>query len=172
MQKRKKSGKRKASPSDLGTPELWQRREVRVEPLGPQLGGSVRGRVVDGCELDRLLGAKSISTEQHEAGIRAERDFSRAGGGSNALAALVGGGPNQKGMPGARFLFAVRKISEATAHVMYETGREPTRLLVSVVTDTNRIKTPRQLDALRLALDALCDFYRGRLRVPPTSLRR
>jgi hypothetical protein len=172
MPNQKKSGKPKPSPSDLGTPELWRQREIRVEPIGPQLGGAVRGRVVDGCELDRLLGAKSISTEQHEAGIRAERDFSRAAGGSNALAALVGGGPTQKGMPGARFLFAVRKISEATAHVIHETGREPTRILVSVVTDTSRIQTPRQLAALRLALDALCDFYRGQFRPPPTSLRR
>jgi hypothetical protein len=172
MQKHAKAGKTKTPPSDLGTPELWRRREIRVEPLGPQLGGGVRGRVVDGCELDRLLGASSISNEQHEAGIRAERDFSRAGGGSNALAALIGGGPSKRGMPGARFLFAVRKISEATAHVMYEVGRERTRLLVSVVTDTSRIKSPRQLAALRLALDALCDFYRGRLRPPPTSLRR
>jgi len=171
MPKRERTGKRRACPSDLGTPELWRRREVRVEPLGPQLGGGVRGRVVDGCELDRLLMASSISNEQHEAGIRAERDFSRASGGSNALAALIGGGVSQRGVPGARFLFAVRKISEATAHVMYETGREPTRLLVSVVTDTSRIKTPRQLDALRLALDALCDHYRGRIRPPPTSLR-
>ena len=172
MQKHAKAGKTKTPPSDLGTPELWRQREIRVEPIGPQLGGAVRGRVVDGCELDRLLGAKSISTEQHEAGIRAERDFSRAAGGSNALAALVGGGPTQKGMPGARFLFAVRKISEATAHVIHETGREPTRILVSVVTDTSRIQTPRQLAALRLALDALCDFYRGQFRPPPTSLRR
>jgi hypothetical protein len=171
MPKHKKNGETRASPSDLGTPELGRRHMIRVEPLGPQLGGGVRGRVVDGCELDRLLMASSISNEQHQAGIRAERDFSRAGGGSNALSALVGGGPTQKGMPGARFLFAVRKISEATAHVMYETGREPTRLLVSVVTDTSRIKTPRQLAALRLALDALCDFYRGRIRPPPTSLR-
>jgi hypothetical protein len=170
MPKHKKNGETRASPFDLGTPELGRRREIRVEPLGPQLGGAVRGRVVDGCELDRLLGASSISHEQHEAGIRAERDFSRAGGGSNPLAALVGGGSSQRGVPGARFLFAVKKISEATAHVMYETGRQPTRLLISVVTDTGRIKTPRQLSSLRLALDALCDFYRGRLRPPPTSL--
>ena len=172
MPNQKKSGKPKPSPSDLGTPELWRQREIRVEPLGPQLGGAVRGRVVDGCELDRLLSAKSISTEQHEAGIRVERDFSRAAGGSNALAALVGGGPTQRGMPGARVVFAVRKISEATSHVIHETGRGRARLLISVVTDTSRIKTPRQLAALRLALDALGNFYRRRTETPPTSLRR
>ena len=170
MKKRKTTGQPRQA-SDFGTPEIGQQHTIKIESVDNRLG-RVRARVVDGNVLDRLYLANKINIDQHNAGIKMEGDFAKAGTQGGLLSAMMGptsGG----GMAGGRFLFAAARITAAMKSVQESTGRGAARVLIQVVTDDIAPchLNQNRLTALHAALDALSSYYESRSSFP-ASLRR
>lgn len=165
--KQKKIGKKPFETSDFGTPELRRHHQLVVEPASLHVG-SVRVRVTDGCELDRLLSSQLITEGQHSAGTRLGWDFDRAGGRNSCVATLVGnmGG----GETGGRFVYAIGRVTSAVRQLQVDIGRGAVRLVILVVGDETKITNQKQLHYLTAGLDSLSKFYSSRTLVP-LSLR-
>jgi len=168
MKKRlKKTGKKRSETSDFGTPELRRQHQIVMEPAGLNVG-SVRLRVTDSCELDRLLNSQLITDGQHSAGTRLGWDFDRAGGRRSCLATLassIGGGET-----GGRFVYAIGRVTSAMRQLQIDIGRKAGRLVILVVGDETKITNRAQLTCLTAGLDSLSKFYSSRTSVP-VSLR-
>tara|TARA_R110002020_G_scaffold110945_8_gene256260 strand:- start:223 stop:726 length:504 start_codon:yes stop_codon:yes gene_type:complete len=165
MKKKKPTGKKSKKASDFGNPELRNHYQTVIETSGSGVGQH-RLRVVDGCELDRLLYGNLITPDQHNAGIRLGGDVSRAGCKTNWLAAMNSTGKG--GVSGGRFLFAAKRISKAMASVQKECDRVTARLMMSVACDEVTINGPAQLTRLVIGLDALSEHYSSQSFVPTT----
>lgn len=164
MKKKKQTGKRSKTTSDLGSPELQQHFTTVVEDAGPSVGRH-RLRVVDGCELDRLFHQRFISSDQHSAGLRLGGDFIRAG---CKIGSLNPSGAGKGGVSGGRFLFAIQRISRAMSFVQREIDVSHAKLAMSVAANERRITSKREITKLSRALDVLSSHYS---RMAPSSLR-
>jgi len=164
MPKRKQIGKKSKATSDLGTPELALRHAVKVEPVGPQLG-AVRLRVLDGCELDRLLTNALIMPDQHNAGLKLGWDIGRAGGKKSCFNALDGG-LSRGGTTGGRVMFAVSRIAKAICQVQKRTNRGTARLVFNIASDETKVTSRAELLSLISGLKILSSYYAARASVP------
>ena len=161
MLKRKPTGKKSKEVSDLGTPELSLRHAVRVETAGLHIG-AVRLRVLDGCELDRLLSSKLIEPDQHSAGLKLGWDIGRAGGKKSCFSTLDGG-LSRGGTAGGKVMFAVSRIVGAMHQVQKRTDRKTARLVFYVASDETEITSPAGLSCLKTGLAVLSSFYSARI---------
>ena len=164
MPKRKQIGKKSKATSDLGTPELSLRHAVKVEPAGLGIG-TVRLRVLDGCELDRLLANELIEPDQHSAGLKLGWDISRAGGKKSCFSALEGG-LSRGGTAGGRVMFAVSRIAKAMHQVQRRTNKKTARLVFNVASDEVKVTSPAELTYLKTGLVVLSSFYSARASFP------
>jgi len=164
MQKRKPTGKKSKTVSDLGTPELALHHAVQVEPAGLRIG-TVRLRVLDGCELDRLLSSELIGPDQHSAGLKLGWDIGRAGGTKSCLSAFEGG-LSRGGTAGGRVMFAVSRIAKAMHQVQKRTDKETARLVFHVASDETKVTSPAAVSCLKTGLTALSSFYSARASFP------
>jgi len=164
MPKRKPTGKKSKATSDLGTPELSLRHAVKIEPAGLHIG-AVRLRVLDGCELDRLLSSKLIEPDQHSAGLKLGWDITRAGSKKSCFSTLEGG-MSKGGTAGGKVMFAVSRIAKAMHQVQKRTDRETARLVFSVASDETKVTSPAALSCLRTGLVVLSAFYSARATFP------
>jgi len=164
MPKRKSTGKKSKETSDLGTPELSLHHAVKVEPVGPQLG-AVRLRVLDGCELDRLLSSELIMPDQHSAGLKLGWDIDRAGGKKSCFNNFEGG-LSRGGTAGGRVMFAVSRIAKAIHQVQSRTDRRTARLVFTVVSDEAKVTSRAELLHLISGLKILSIYYAARTSVP------
>jgi hypothetical protein len=164
MPKRRQIGKKSKETSDLGTPELSLRHAVKVEPVGP-LMGAVRLRVLDGCELDRLLSGELIMPDQHNAGLKLGWDIGRAGGKKSCFSNFEGG-LSKGGTVGGRVMFAVSRIASAIHQVQRKTNRKTARLVFTVASDEARVTSRAELLHLISGLKILSSYYAARTSVP------
>jgi len=164
MPKRKQTGKKSKVTSDLGTPELVLRHAVQVEPAGLHIG-VVRLRVLDGCELDRLLARELIEADQHSAGLKLGWDIGRAGGTKSCFGTLEGG-LSRGGTAGGRVMFAVFRIAKAMHQVQKRTDKETARLVYHVASDETKVTSPAAVSCLKTGLMILSSFYSARASFP------
>ena len=126
---------------------------------------ATRMRIMDGCELDRLLFTDLITADQHWAGSKLAEATVRAGGTKSWLANIErtsgGGGGDRK-------IGAVWRVATAMRSVEMREGREASRLLLDVAMNLIEIKE-EQAPLIRSCLDALGDHY-GLGRWEPFSL--
>jgi len=164
MRKRKQIGKKSKETSDLGTPELSLRHAVKIEPAGLNIG-SVRLRVLDGCELDRLLASQLIMPDQHSAGLKLGWDIGRAGGKKSCFSTLEGG-LSRGGTVGGRVMFAVSRIAKAIHQVQKRTDRRTARLVFTVASDEVKVTSRAELLHLISGLKILSSYYAARTSIP------
>ena len=169
MPKRKQIGKRSKAASkkqvpDLGTPELLLHRAVKVEPVGVGIG-QVRLRVLDGCELDRLLARELIEADHHSAGVKLGWDIGRAGGAKSCFSVLEGG-LLKGGTAGGRVLFAVSRIAKAMHQVQKRTDKKTARLVYHVASDETKVTSPADISCLKTGLVVLSSYYSARTSFP------
>jgi len=164
MPKRKQTGKKSKETSDLGTPELSLRHTVRLEAAGTHLG-SVRLRVIDGCELDRLLAGEWIQSDQHSAGLKLGFDIDRCGGKKSCFSSLDGG-LSRGGTVGGRVMYAAVRIARAMDQVQNGTDRKTARLVFAIASDEGKVTSRSELFKLMKGLTVLSHYYAARTRAP------
>ena len=116
---------------------------------------ATRMRIIDGCELDRLLFTDLITADQHWAGSKLAEATVRAGGTKSCLANIErtsGGGG------GDRRVGAVWQLARAMRSVEQGEGKEASRLLLDVALDLIKIRGD-QAPLIRSCLDALSFHY-------------
>ena len=115
--------------SDLGTPELRQRRIVAEEAIDPRSseGRSRRARVIDQTPLDRYRLRREITGEQFEAGERLRSDWWLSGASPRLIPAYAetikaNGGDIREAAEDAhrRFTAAMRAVGMVLSPVLAE----------------------------------------------------
>jgi predicted DNA-binding ribbon-helix-helix protein len=164
MRKQRQTGRRSKETSDLGTPEISLRRVVKVESASLRLG-AVRLRVLNSCELDRLLAGEWIEADYHTAGLKLGWDISRAGGCRSCFGSLEGG-LSRGGTTGGRVAYAVFRIAKAMQQVESRTNRKTARLVFSIASDETKITSRAELSNLVSGLRVLSGHYAARTSAP------
>jgi hypothetical protein len=164
MRKQRQTGMRSKEPSDLGTPQIAMRHTVTVESAGLRLG-AVRLRVLNGCELDRLLAGEWIEADHHTAGLKLGWDIGRAGGCKSCFGSLEGG-VSRGETTGGRVAYAVFRIAKAMQQVESGTNRKTARLVFSVASDEAKITSRAELSNLVSGLRILSGHYAARTSAP------
>lgn len=148
----------KTGPSDYGTAELAKRHRTRVEFTGK--GYAVRVRVLDGCEIDRLLHTGRLTQIEHNL---AEKFMGLAHrGGLIALKAtqlgLPGGGNKDPQPISQHKAMAQRRMNRIINWLDRKVGREARSLLWNVVVEDYRVESLGSLALLQDALRGLSEF--------------
>jgi len=116
---------------------------------------ATRMRVTDGCELDRLLFADLITSDQHWAGGKLVEATVRAGGTKGCLANTE---RTSSGGIRDRNLGAVWHIAKAMRSVERREGKAGSRLLLNVALDLVEVRE-EQAPLIRSCLNALGTYY-------------
>lgn len=144
-------------PLDLGTPELHKHRKALPEMASD--GPYFRLRIMDGCEMDRLLMAERISADEYCTLERLASDLFRAcltGLRAQSYEPHVSGGDNQNLSESAATKRV--RVNEIICHLDSEVGERIRKLVVGVAGDEVEIK-PSNDPSLHRGIEALFGYY-------------